>query len=50
MDQAVYFGVRNQPVFLGAKLVYNTAAAIVVAGLLPGWHGVRPWRTGSCSR
>jgi hypothetical protein len=27
-DQAVYFGVRNQPAFLAAKVVYNTAAAI----------------------
>jgi hypothetical protein len=38
-DPEVYFSVRNQPAMLAAKLVYNTAAAIVggfVAARLAG--------------
>lgn len=38
-DPEVYFSVRNQPAILAAKLVYNTAAAIVggfVAARLAG--------------
>jgi hypothetical protein len=35
-DPDIYFSVRNQPAFLAAKLVYNTAAAIV-GGLVAAW-------------
>lgn len=46
-DPDVYFSVRNRPGFLAAKLVYNTAGAIVggwlaawLAGRSPIGHGV----------
>jgi hypothetical protein len=35
-DQDVYFRLRNQPAFLAAKLVYNTAAAFV-GGFIAAW-------------
>jgi hypothetical protein len=35
-DPDIYISVRNQPAFLAAKLVYNTAAAIV-GGLVTAW-------------
>lgn len=35
-DPDTYFRIRNQPAFLAAKLVYNTAAAIV-GGFLAAW-------------
>ncbi|MBL8514746.1 MAG: hypothetical protein JNJ55_12220 [Betaproteobacteria bacterium] len=46
-DPVVYFAIRNQGWFLGFKLVYNTAAAVVggfvaawIAGYAPVKHGV----------
>lgn len=45
-DPAVYFGVRNQPAVLCAKLIYNTAAAWL-AGLVAGRLAPdRPWGHG----
>ena len=35
-DPDIYLRVRNQPAFLAAKLVYNTAAAII-GGLVAAW-------------
>jgi len=35
-DQALYFGIRNRPAVLGAKLVYNTGAAFL-AGYAAAW-------------
>jgi hypothetical protein len=35
-DPAIYFGVRNQPAILAAKLVYNSAAALA-GGWVAAW-------------
>ena len=35
-DQNIYLSVRNQPGFLAAKLLYNTAAAFV-GGFVAAW-------------
>jgi hypothetical protein len=41
-DPDRYFAVRNQPLFLAAKLLYNTVAA-VGAGVVTAWLAPRAW-------
>jgi hypothetical protein len=43
----IYYGIRNLPWFLGLKLIYNTAGAVVagfltaqIAGYAKIWHGI----------
>jgi hypothetical protein len=53
-DPDIYFRVRNTPAFLAAKVVYNTAAAIVggwvAARLAPraGWQAAAPDEPRGC--
>jgi len=46
-DQEIYFEIRNRPVLLGTKFIYNSIAGLAggyitawIAGRAPIWHGV----------